>query len=123
MSCIRDNDPCLFLEPKVLYRSAVEMVPTKDYTLPLSQADVLEEGRALSWFFYINALIAFYYISGSDITLLGWGTQIHVLREVAQMARQQFNISCEVIDLVTILPWDKETIFNVMVFLFAFILF
>ena len=44
LSCIQEKDPCLFFEPKVLYRSAVEMVPTKDYTLPLSKADVLEEG-------------------------------------------------------------------------------
>ncbi|XP_063597742.1 2-oxoisovalerate dehydrogenase subunit beta, mitochondrial-like [Penaeus indicus] len=92
LSCIRDDNPCIFLEPKVLYRSAVEMVPTKEYTLPLSTADVLDEG--------------------DDITLLGWGTQVHVLREVAQIARQQLNVSCEVIDLVTILPWDRQTVFN-----------
>ena len=42
---------------------------------------------------------------------MGWGTQIHVLREVAEMA-EKLGVSCEVIDLVSILPWDKETIFN-----------
>ena len=47
------------------------------------------------------------------MTLLGWGTQVHVLREVAQLARQELNVSCEVIDLVTILPWDRETVFEV----------
>lgn len=92
LACIRDDNPCIFLEPKVLYRSAVEMVPSQDYTLPLSSADVLVEGE--------------------DITLLAWGTQVHVLREVAELARQQLNVSCEVIDLVTILPWDQQTIFN-----------
>lgn len=50
---------------------------------------------------------------GDDITLVGWGTQIHVLREVCQLAKDQLNVSCEVIDLVTILPWDKETIAQV----------
>lgn len=45
LSCIRDNNPCIFLEPKVLYRSAVEMVPTKEYSLPLSSADILVEGN------------------------------------------------------------------------------
>lgn len=54
-----------------------------------------------------------FFCLGEDITLLGWGTQVHVLREVAQMAKQQFNVSCEVIDLVTILPWDTETVFEV----------
>lgn len=51
--------------------------------------------------------------TGEDVTLIGWGTQVHVLREVADLARQQLNISCEVIDLVTILPWDRQTVFNV----------
>lgn len=50
LSCIRDDNPCIFLEPKVLYRSAVEMVPTKEYTLPLSSADVLDEGMSLLYY-------------------------------------------------------------------------
>ena len=45
MSCIREPDPCVFFEPKILYRSAVEEVPTKDYELPLSKAEVVQEGR------------------------------------------------------------------------------
>jgi len=58
LSCIRSQDPCIFLEPKVLYRSAVEQVPTKDYEIPLGKAEVLVEG--------------------DDVTLLGWGTQVNV---------------------------------------------
>jgi pyruvate/2-oxoglutarate/acetoin dehydrogenase E1 component len=59
---------------------------------------------------------------GDDITLVAWGTQVHVLREVCQLAKDQLNVSCELIDLVTILPWDKETIaqvgnLNIMPFL------
>jgi 2-oxoisovalerate dehydrogenase E1 component beta subunit len=42
--------------------------------------------------------------------LIGWGTQVHVLLEVAQLAKTKFNISCEVIDLVSILPWDRTTV-------------
>ncbi|XP_023227701.1 2-oxoisovalerate dehydrogenase subunit beta, mitochondrial-like [Centruroides sculpturatus] len=34
----------------------------------------------------------------------------NVLREVAQIAQDKLNVSCEVIYLVTILPWDKETV-------------
>lgn len=89
LSCIRDDNPCVFFEPKILYRSAVEQVPVDDYTLELGKADVL--------------------IQGTDVTLVAWGTQVHVMREVADMA-QQFGISCEVIDLVTILPWDSDTV-------------
>jgi 2-oxoisovalerate dehydrogenase E1 component beta subunit len=97
LSCIRDPNPCIFLEPKILYRQAVENVPIKDYTLPLSKAEVIKEG--------------------SDITIVAWGTQVHVAKEVAQMAQEQLNISCEVIDLVTIVPWDFETICNVNILL------
>ncbi|XP_009860514.2 2-oxoisovalerate dehydrogenase subunit beta, mitochondrial [Ciona intestinalis] len=89
LACIRDDNPCIFLEPKILYRAAEEEVPVGDYTLPLSQAEVLREG--------------------SDVTLIGYGTQIHVLKEVAELAAKD-GISCEVIDLVTILPWDADTV-------------
>lgn len=92
LSCIRDKNPCIFFEPKILYRSAVEQVPTKDYMLPLGKADIMLEG--------------------SDVTLIGWGTQVHVLREVADLAQEKLGVSCEVIDLVSILPWDKETVFK-----------
>lgn len=92
LSCIRDKNPCIFFEPKILYRSAVEQVPVADYELPLGKADVL--------------------IPGDDITLIGWGTQVHVLREVAEIAQEKLGVSCEVIDLVSILPWDKNTVFD-----------
>lgn len=49
-------------------------------------------------------------VEGDDMTLLAWGTQVHVLHEVCQMAQDQLNISCELIDLATILPWDQETV-------------
>lgn len=91
-ACIQDPDPCIFFEPKILYRLAVEQVPLKDYALPLGKAQVLQEG--------------------DDITLVGWGTQVHVLREVAQMVQDKLNATCELIDLCTLMPWDKETVAN-----------
>ena len=51
-------------------------MPTKDYMLPLGQADIMQEG--------------------SDVTLIGWGTQVHVLKEVADIAQEKLGISCEV---------------------------
>lgn len=92
LSCIRDPNPVIFFEPKILYRQAVENVPIKDYEIPLSKAEILSEG--------------------TDVTLLGWGTQVHVLKEVANMAKEKLNVSCEVIDLRTIVPWDFETVCN-----------
>jgi len=90
LACIRDDNPCLFMEPKILYRAAEEQVPTGDYTLDLDKAEVVREG--------------------TDITMVGYGTQIHVLREVADMAHSELGVSCEVIDLRSILPWDYNTV-------------
>ena len=47
--------------------------------------------------------------------MVAWGTQVHVLREVAEMAQEKLDVSCEVIDLKTILPWDSETVCNVSI--------
>ena len=53
---------------------------------------------------------------GADITLVGWGTQIHVLLEAAELAEETYGVHCEVIDLQSILPWDVETIAKVCYF-------
>jgi 2-oxoisovalerate dehydrogenase E1 component beta subunit len=37
--------------------------------------------------------------------------KVHVLREVATLAQEKLGVSCEVIDLVSILPWDRDTVF------------
>jgi len=45
--------------------------------------------------------------------MIGYGTQLHVLKEVAEMAQEQLQVSCEVIDLQTVLPWDEDTVYKV----------
>ncbi|KJH51798.1 Transketolase, pyridine binding domain protein [Dictyocaulus viviparus] len=100
LSCIRDPNPCIFFEPKILYRLAVEDVPTGDYTIPLSQADIV--------------------IEGSDVTVVSWGTQVHVAVEAAEMAKEELGASVEVIDLSTINPWDEETVFKLSMHLISF---
>lgn len=62
-----------------------------------------------------------YLILGSDITLIGWGTQVHVLKEVATILKEKHNVSAEVIDLVSILPWDADTICKVNILLLLII--
>lgn len=47
------------------------------------------------------------------MTLVGWGTQLHVLLETAELAKQKLDVSCEVIDLQSILPWDVNTVAKV----------
>ncbi|KAI6242419.1 Transket-pyr domain-containing protein [Aphelenchoides fujianensis] len=90
LACIEEPDPCIFFEPKVLYRNAVEEVPTAKYTIPLGEAEILRPG--------------------SDLTIVSWGTQLHVVLEAAALAEEQAGVSCEVIDLQTILPWDQDAI-------------
>lgn len=89
LSAIQDDNPVLFMEPKRLYRASVGEVPEQDYTIPLGKAEVVKQG--------------------SDISLLAWGAQMEVLEKAAQMAEEQ-GISCEIIDLRSILPWDRDTV-------------
>ncbi|MCQ8850289.1 2-oxoisovalerate dehydrogenase E1 component beta subunit [Alteromonas sp. 76-1] len=91
LASIRDKNPVLFLEPKRLYRASIADVPEDDYELPLGKADLVQEG--------------------TDITLLGWGAQIEILQKAAEMALDD-GVSCEIIDLRSILPWDAEAVIN-----------
>lgn len=89
LAAIHDPNPVLFFEPKRLYRASVGEVPDEAYQLPLSDAEVIKEG--------------------SDVTVLGWGAQMEVIEQAVERAEKE-GISCEVIDLRTILPWDVETV-------------
>ena len=89
LASIRDKNPVVFFEPKKLYRASTGEVPEEDYQLPLGKAEVVSQGN--------------------DITLLGWGAQMETLEKAAEMAEKQ-GVSCEIIDLRTILPWDVETV-------------
>lgn len=89
LASIRDKNPVIFFEPKKLYRAAVGEVPEEDYQLPLGKAEVIKEGK--------------------DISLLAWGAQVEVIEKAAALAAE-IGISCEIIDLRSILPWDNETV-------------
>lgn len=62
LASIADRDPCIVFEPKTLYRAAVEEVPTEYFHCEIGKADILRKGN--------------------DVTLIAWGTQVHVLSEV-----------------------------------------
>ena len=94
LASIRDDNPVIFFEPKRLYRASSGEVPEEDYQLPLGKAEIVQ--------------------TGSDITLLAWGAQMEILQKAADLAVSD-GISCEVIDLRSILPWDIETIANSVV--------
>ena len=89
LSCMRQDDPVLFLEPKAIYRKAKGEVPEDDYTVPLGKAEVRREG--------------------SDMTLVCWGAMLPVCMEAAKRADDD-GISCEVVDLRSLVPLDEETL-------------
>ncbi len=89
-AAIRDPDPVLFMEPKRIYRAFTQEIPEGDYTVPLGKAEVVREG--------------------SDVTLASFGAMLHVTMDAALMAEEEHGISCEVIDLRSIVPLDIETL-------------
>ncbi len=92
-TAIRMQDPVLFLEHKALYRSAAARSPEPDtdYLLPFGKARVVREG--------------------TDLTIVTYGMMVHKSVSVARQLENE-GISVEVIDLRTILPLDRETIFS-----------
>jgi len=90
LSAIRCNDPVVFMEPKILYRAAVEQVPTGEYTLPLGKAEILRRG--------------------DHVTVVSYGQPLYTCMSAIQAAEQDLGISVELLDLRTIYPWDKETV-------------
>ena len=95
LASIRDKNPVIFMEPKILYRAAVEHVPVEDYELPLGKAEILQAGK--------------------DVTIVGWGSQLYVIEKAIKMVENQIpGFSAELIDLRTIYPWDIETVCNVL---------
>ncbi|CRH00623.1 2-oxoisovalerate dehydrogenase subunit beta, mitochondrial, putative [Plasmodium relictum] len=90
LSAIKDPNPCLFFEPKILYRSSICEVPVDEYELELGKADIVKEGK--------------------DITLVTWGSLVHKMKIAADTLLKEHNIDCEIIDLQTIIPWDIDTV-------------
>jgi len=89
ISCIRDPDPVVFLEPKKLYRAFKQDVPEDDFEEELGKARVVQ--------------------GGEDITLVGWGAMVPKMVKAADHVSGE-GINAEVIDLRTISPYDEETV-------------
>jgi pyruvate dehydrogenase E1 component beta subunit len=88
ISAIRDPDPVIYFEPKRIYRAFREEVPEDEYTIPIGEAKIVEEG--------------------SDLTLISWGAT--VLQCVEAMDALPDDLSVELIDLRTIYPIDVDRI-------------
>ena len=88
-TALRGKDPVLFMEYKRLYTVEGE-VPTGDYTIPFGKADIKREG--------------------SDVTIIATGPMVGKALEAADMLTPE-GIAVEVLDLRTLVPLDKDTIF------------
>jgi pyruvate/2-oxoglutarate/acetoin dehydrogenase E1 component len=88
-TAIRDDNPVLFFEDKMMHHKLKGPVPAEDYTIPFGVADVKRQG--------------------SDITLVGTSSMVQVALGAAEMLAQA-GISAEVIDPRTTWPLDENTL-------------
>ena len=88
INAIRDEDPVIFLEHKMLYDSSAE-VPDEAYTVPFGEAGIIREGE--------------------DVTLISLGKMVNVCQEAANELAKE-NVAASILDLRTISPLDEETI-------------
>jgi pyruvate dehydrogenase E1 component beta subunit len=86
-SAIRDEDPVLFLEPLGGYRLQRDEVPEGDHSVAFGRVRRAREG--------------------TDITLIAWSAAVRVAMRAAEMAADE-GISCEVIDLRSLVPLDER---------------
>lgn len=89
LAAIRNPDPVVFLEPKRIYRAVTQSVEDNGEALPLDTCFTLREGE--------------------DVTLISWGASIMETQQAADELAQQ-GLSCEVIDVATLSPLDRETL-------------
>jgi pyruvate/2-oxoglutarate/acetoin dehydrogenase E1 component len=88
---IASNDPVIFMEPKKIYRAVKADVSEEFFTEPLGKAKVVREG--------------------DHVTLVSYGAMLPLCLAAADSAEKS-KISCEVIDLRTINPWDRQTVLS-----------
>ena len=88
-AAIEDPNPVMYFEHKYIYRTVSEEIPENYYTLELGKAKI----RSI----------------GADATIITYGLGVHWALDVMKSFK---NHSIEIIDLNTLIPWDKELIFN-----------
>ena len=90
----RMSDPVLFLEHKGLYRAMPARTPEPDenYLIPFGKARTRRHG--------------------TDLTVITWGYTVHQTEAVASVLEQEGKASIEIIDLRSIIPWDKQAVFE-----------
>ena len=88
LSAIRDPDPVIYLEPKRVYRAIKEEVPDEEYTIPIGQANIVQEGK--------------------DLTVITYGSMLRTVKQALEKMGNKYSV--EVIDLRSLSPLDTDTI-------------
>ena len=89
-TAIRDNNPVIFLEHKMLYLNKGP-VPEEEYLIPFGKADIKKEG--------------------SDVTIFAYSRMVPTSLQAAKELEKE-GISCEVIDPLTLVPLDKKVLID-----------
>jgi 2-oxoisovalerate dehydrogenase E1 component len=85
-AAIEDPNPVLYFEHKLLYRSLSEEIPDDYYTLPIGKANLVTEG--------------------DEISIITYGLGVQWAKELCR----DMAVDADIVDLRTLLPWDKETV-------------
>jgi 2-oxoisovalerate dehydrogenase E1 component len=86
-AALEDPNPYLYFEHKVLYRSVKKSIPDDYYTIEIGKANLVREGN--------------------DLSIITYGMGVHWAKEILD---SMLNVSADLLDLRTLLPWDKEAV-------------
>lgn len=86
-AAIEDPNPYLFFEHKLLYRSVKDVIPDDYYTVEVGKAKLVSEG--------------------TDLSIITYGMGVHWAKEILETMP---DVNADVLDLRTLLPWDKESV-------------
>jgi len=89
-TAIRDNNPVLFFEDKMMYNDTGPVPDEADFILPFGQAEIKKRG--------------------SDVTLIATSSMVSLSMQAAEKLQDELSLSAEVVDPRTLVPLDEETI-------------
>ncbi|GAF12552.1 branched-chain alpha-keto acid dehydrogenase, E1 component, beta subunit [Bacillus sp. JCM 19045] len=90
LASLADPDPVLFMESLRLYRGEREEVPVNGYEIEIGKAKKV--------------------VAGDDVTVLAWGAMVSIAKKAAAAVLEKDGTTCEVIDLRTLFPLDRDMI-------------
>ncbi|GAB4184673.1 MAG: dehydrogenase E1 component subunit alpha/beta [Thermoflexibacter sp.] len=86
LAAFEDPNPYLYFEHKAMYRSLAEAIPDDYYTIEIGKANLVDEG--------------------TDLSIVTYGMGVHWAKQLVE----ELGISADILDLRTLLPWDKEAV-------------